>query len=66
VGKGGVVRSSEEHARVIEEIQDAATNIGYKCLDVTESPLLGPAGNREFLMHLALSSAQETREILGL
>jgi 23S rRNA (cytidine1920-2'-O)/16S rRNA (cytidine1409-2'-O)-methyltransferase len=60
VGKGGVVRSSEEHARVIEEIQDAATNIGYKCLGVTESPLLGPAGNREFLMHLALSSAQET------
>jgi 23S rRNA (cytidine1920-2'-O)/16S rRNA (cytidine1409-2'-O)-methyltransferase len=60
VGKGGVVRSSEEHARVIEEIQDAATNFGYQFLGVTESPLLGPAGNREFLMHLALSSAQET------
>lgn len=61
VGKGGVVRSSEEHARVIEEIKKAATNVGYKFLGVTESPLLGPAGNREFLMHLALSSAQEAR-----
>jgi len=60
VGKGGVVRSSEEHARVIEEIRDAATSFGYKFLGVSESPLLGPAGNREFLMHLALSPAQET------
>lgn len=61
VGKGGVVRSSDEHTRVIEEIKNAATNFGYKFLGVTESPLLGPAGNREFLMHLALSSAQEAR-----
>lgn len=54
VGKGGVVRSPQEQARVIEEIQGAATGLGYKVHGVTESPLLGPAGNREFLIHLTL------------
>lgn len=54
VGKGGVVRSAEEQARVIEEIKGAATGFGYKVQGVTESPLLGPAGNREFLIHLVL------------
>jgi 23S rRNA (cytidine1920-2'-O)/16S rRNA (cytidine1409-2'-O)-methyltransferase len=54
VGKGGVVRSAEEQARVIEEIKDAAPGFGYKVRGVTESPLLGPAGNREFFIHLVL------------
>jgi len=52
VGKGGVVRSSIEHARVVEEIRNAAVALGFTVAGVTESPLLGPKGNREFLMHL--------------
>jgi 23S rRNA (cytidine1920-2'-O)/16S rRNA (cytidine1409-2'-O)-methyltransferase len=52
VGKGGVVRAPEEHARVIEEIQKTAAVLGYDNLGVTESPLLGPAGNKEFLIYL--------------
>ncbi|HWH77545.1 MAG TPA: SAM-dependent methyltransferase, partial [Candidatus Binatus sp.] len=57
VGKGGVVRAPEEHARVIEEIRAAALGSGYDVLGVTESPLLGPKGNKEFLIHLRLSDA---------
>jgi 23S rRNA (cytidine1920-2'-O)/16S rRNA (cytidine1409-2'-O)-methyltransferase len=53
VGKGGVVRSAEEHARVIEEIKAAAAELGFLVRGVTESPLLGPKGNKEFLIHLA-------------
>jgi 23S rRNA (cytidine1920-2'-O)/16S rRNA (cytidine1409-2'-O)-methyltransferase len=53
VGKGGVVRSGAEHARVIDEIKDAAMGLGFTIQDVTESPLLGPKGNKEFLIHLA-------------
>jgi 23S rRNA (cytidine1920-2'-O)/16S rRNA (cytidine1409-2'-O)-methyltransferase len=53
VGKGGVVRSHEEHVRVIDEIKTAAKQLGFTVRGVTESPLLGPKGNREFLMHLA-------------
>lgn len=52
VGKGGVVRSSAEHVRVIDEIKEAATGLGFTTQGVTESPLLGPKGNKEFLIHL--------------
>jgi 23S rRNA (cytidine1920-2'-O)/16S rRNA (cytidine1409-2'-O)-methyltransferase len=52
VGKGGVVRAPEEHARVIGEIQDSAAAIGYETVGITESPLLGPKGNKEFLIYL--------------
>jgi 23S rRNA (cytidine1920-2'-O)/16S rRNA (cytidine1409-2'-O)-methyltransferase len=54
VGKGGVVRSPEERARVIREIQEAAVGLGYQVCGVIESPLLGPKGNKEFLIHLAM------------
>lgn len=52
VGKGGVVRSTEEHERVIDEIRRAAQVMGLKTVGVTESPLLGPAGNKEFFIYL--------------
>jgi 23S rRNA (cytidine1920-2'-O)/16S rRNA (cytidine1409-2'-O)-methyltransferase len=52
VGKGGVVRSDAEHARVIDEIKQAATGLGFTTRDLTESPLLGPKGNKEFLIYL--------------
>ena len=52
VGKGGVVRSHEEHARVIEEIKEAAAALGFTIQEVTESPLHGPKGNKEFLIYL--------------
>ena len=56
VGKGGVVRSAEEHNRVIDEISRAAVHCGFRVLAVTESPLLGPKGNKEFLLHLTMNS----------
>ncbi len=52
VGKGGVVRSREEHRRVIEEIQQASVSLKLEVGGVTESPLLGPKGNREFFIYL--------------
>jgi 23S rRNA (cytidine1920-2'-O)/16S rRNA (cytidine1409-2'-O)-methyltransferase len=54
VGKGGVVRSAAEHSRVIDEISQASVDCGYRILSVTESPLLGPKGNKEFLLHLKI------------
>jgi 23S rRNA (cytidine1920-2'-O)/16S rRNA (cytidine1409-2'-O)-methyltransferase len=52
VGKGGVVRSGEEHVRVIDEIKAAAAALGFTSHSVTESPLRGAKGNTEFLIHL--------------
>jgi 23S rRNA (cytidine1920-2'-O)/16S rRNA (cytidine1409-2'-O)-methyltransferase len=37
---------------VIGEIQLSADAIGYQTVGVTESPLLGPKGNKEFLIYL--------------
>jgi 23S rRNA (cytidine1920-2'-O)/16S rRNA (cytidine1409-2'-O)-methyltransferase len=52
VGKGGVVRSHEEHLRVIDDVKQASVGFGYSVLGVIESPLVGPKGNKEFLIHL--------------
>ncbi len=52
VGKGGVVRSPDEHRRVVEEVGAAAKSLGLAVKGTTESPLLGPKGNREFFIYL--------------
>jgi len=56
VGKGGtdhgVVRDPEAHRAVLRRIVDAAAAIGLGTRAVIASPILGPEGNREFLIHL--------------
>ena len=52
VGKQGVVRNPEQHAQVVEKIKLLAENFGCQVVSLCESPLLGPKGNREFLIHL--------------
>jgi Predicted rRNA methylase len=46
--------SAAEHARVIDEVQAAATELGYDARGTIESPLLGPKGNKEFLIYLRI------------
>ncbi len=51
VGRGGVVRDPTEHERVCERIAEWwAALPGWRVLGMTESPITGPAGNREFLI----------------
>jgi 23S rRNA (cytidine1920-2'-O)/16S rRNA (cytidine1409-2'-O)-methyltransferase len=52
VGKGGLVRDPAVHARVIAEVSAAADALGLTRLAVTESPITGAEGNREFFLHL--------------
>jgi 23S rRNA (cytidine1920-2'-O)/16S rRNA (cytidine1409-2'-O)-methyltransferase len=52
VGKGGVVRDPALHAEVLTELQHAAVAMGLGVDAVLTSPLLGPAGNREFFLVL--------------
>ncbi len=52
VGKGGVVRDPEQHAMVVARIEQLATELGCRVRGVVESPVLGPKGNREFLIYL--------------
>ncbi len=51
VGKGGVVRDPAVHAAVCARIQAWWSGLpGWRVLGVTESPITGPEGNREFLI----------------
>ena len=43
------------HARVIEEVAGAASELGLTRVAMTESPITGAEGNREFFLHLATS-----------
>lgn len=52
VGKGGVVRDPAVHKSVIEKVREEALTLGFETRDVIPSPVLGPAGNREFLAYL--------------
>ncbi len=58
VGKGGVVRDPELHEQVIARIKDLASELGCRVLGLCESPILGPKGNREFLIHLRTESSR--------
>lgn len=49
VGKNGVVREKEIHARVLREICSFAPSFGWHVAALTFSPIKGPAGNIEFL-----------------
>jgi 23S rRNA (cytidine1920-2'-O)/16S rRNA (cytidine1409-2'-O)-methyltransferase len=49
VGKGGIIRDPEKHSRVIEEVNEAAKELGLAAQKVIESPLRGAEGNVEFL-----------------
>jgi 23S rRNA (cytidine1920-2'-O)/16S rRNA (cytidine1409-2'-O)-methyltransferase len=52
VGSGGVVRDPQTHRSVLHSLREAALSLGLAPVAVVASPLLGPAGNREFLMEL--------------
>ena len=51
VGRGGVVRDPFVWERVLREVVAASAELGWRVVDVTASPLPGPAGNVEFLVH---------------
>ena len=56
VGKGGtdhgVVRDPSVHRLVLEKVVEQAAALGLGTRAVIASPILGPEGNREFLVHL--------------
>jgi 23S rRNA (cytidine1920-2'-O)/16S rRNA (cytidine1409-2'-O)-methyltransferase len=52
VGKGGLVHDAAVHARVIDEVAAAADALGLTRVAMTESPITGTEGNREFFLHL--------------
>jgi 23S rRNA (cytidine1920-2'-O)/16S rRNA (cytidine1409-2'-O)-methyltransferase len=52
VSRGGVVRDAATQRDVLETLRAAVVPLGIVPVALAASPLLGPAGNREFLMEL--------------
>lgn len=52
VGKNGVVRDMKVHEEVIHKVIDFADSIGFDVLHLDYSPIKGPEGNIEYLLHI--------------
>jgi len=62
VGKKGVVRDSATQADAIFQVWKAAVALGWECRGLTWSPLLGRAGNIEYLLWLAIDSVGRSQQ----
>lgn len=64
VGKKGVVRDRAVHEEVVGRIVDFAHSIGFDVLHLEYSPIKGPEGNIEYLVHLK-KNAVRAQEVLS-
>lgn len=55
VDKGGVVKDKNVHIDVINNLIRFAKSLNYQVMDLTSSPIKGPSGNIEYLIHLAIN-----------
>jgi 23S rRNA (cytidine1920-2'-O)/16S rRNA (cytidine1409-2'-O)-methyltransferase len=63
VGKKGVVREPATHERVLHKVISLAASLGLGACGLTFSPLKGPQGNIEFLVHLRAAPTSSTPDI---
>ncbi|QOV20049.1 TlyA family RNA methyltransferase [Blautia liquoris] len=64
VQKKGVVRDPAVHEEVIQKVMDYARTIDFSLCDLDFSPIKGPEGNIEYLLHLAKTGHPHDREEL--
>jgi 23S rRNA (cytidine1920-2'-O)/16S rRNA (cytidine1409-2'-O)-methyltransferase len=57
VGKGGVVRDDAKRRSALDAVEAAARELGFEVVGEAESPIEGPAGNREWLLALRAPGA---------
>lgn len=64
VGKKGVVRDPKVHEEVIYKVMSYASEIGFACMDLEFSPIKGPEGNIEYLLHLKKVEQEAGEELV--
>ncbi len=62
VGKKGVVRELSTHIEVVQMIVDYARANGFRTLHLSYSPIKGPEGNIEYLLHITKDGSRENEE----
>ena len=60
VGKKGVVRDANVHKEVIKNVLGYAEEAGFEAVGLDYSPIKGPEGNIEYLLHLQCKATGET------
>lgn len=63
VGKKGVVRDWKVHEEVIHMVMEFAASIGFVLCNLEFSPIKGPEGNIEYLLHLSKDTEHMAGEI---
>lgn len=65
VGKKGVVREESVHGEVVRKVIDFADYLGFAILHLDYSPIKGPEGNIEYLLHIRKDEGrvEQTRDI---
>ena len=58
VGKKGVVREQKTHREVIHKVVGHACSIGFEIKEIDYSPIKGPEGNIEYLLHMKKGAAK--------
>lgn len=66
VGKKGVVRDKEVHKEVVEKIVSFALSNGFSVLNLEYSPIKGPEGNIEYLVHIEKTDEPKMAEIVDI
>jgi len=59
VGKKGVVKDPAIHEEVINRVAACAAGLGLNPVHVSYSPITGPEGNIEYLLHLSVSASPQ-------
>ena len=62
VGKKGVVRDKAVHLEVIEKVINCAVSLGFDVKGLSFSPVKGPEGNIEYLLHIVKQQSDEVFE----
>ncbi len=52
INKNGVVKDIKIHKKIVTEIVTKINEIGFKIINITYSPIKGPAGNIEYLLYI--------------
>ncbi len=63
VGKKGVVRDKNVHKEVIHMVMDYAKEIGFVLCNLEFSPIKGPEGNIEYLLHISKDADRQPGKI---
>lgn len=60
VNKTGVVKDTKIHLKVLQNIYDYIVNIGFVVKGITNSPIEGKKGNKEYLLYISKDNKSKT------